>query len=394
MSQQVEATFKNLLEELFQLDKPDLDFGIYRILNLKSKEVRNFLDTELKEKIDSACSKVSGEKKSDIKAEIGKVEKYFLDNFGTGYESLSAELKNNTAKVFQENKELYLNLKSKLEAVLAAEDLKPNIYNDLYKFFNRYYEGGDFLTQPRAGDNTYMIPYNGEEVKLHWATSDQYYIKTGENFKSYIFHSGEENPSERITVEFALVEVDTGMNNNKSEKGRCFVPAENYFNWNKEIGKLVLNFHYKQPTDAEKEKWGDKQCVATENKGINEKFLLDLQKKLEELGADSNSKTQALLKFWERKTKKSTRKNGNKQENTIRDFEYHLNRYTTVNKFDYFIHKDLAGFLKKELDYFIKHEVFSLQFLTTGFSDVEAQKSIERNVLRAKVIYDIATYII
>ena len=149
-----------------------------------------------------------------VKAEIGKVEKYFLDNFGTGYESLSAELKNNTAKVFQENKELYLNLKSKLEAVLAAEDLKPNIYNDLYKFFNRYYEGGDFLTQRRAGDNTYMIPYNGEEVKLHWATSDQYYIKTGENFKSYIFHSGEENPSERITVEFALVEVDTGMNNN------------------------------------------------------------------------------------------------------------------------------------------------------------------------------------
>lgn len=33
MSEQVEASFKNLLEELFQLDKPDLDFGIYRILN-------------------------------------------------------------------------------------------------------------------------------------------------------------------------------------------------------------------------------------------------------------------------------------------------------------------------------------------------------------------------
>ena len=40
MSEQVEATFKSLLEELFQLDKPDLDFGIYRILNLKSKEVK------------------------------------------------------------------------------------------------------------------------------------------------------------------------------------------------------------------------------------------------------------------------------------------------------------------------------------------------------------------
>ena len=32
-----------LLEELFQLDKPDLDFGFYRIMHAKEAEVTRFL---------------------------------------------------------------------------------------------------------------------------------------------------------------------------------------------------------------------------------------------------------------------------------------------------------------------------------------------------------------
>ena len=33
----------------------------------------------------------------------------------------------------------------------------------------------------------YAIPYEGEEVKLHWANSDQYYIKTNEYLRDYAF---------------------------------------------------------------------------------------------------------------------------------------------------------------------------------------------------------------
>ncbi|GIW31652.1 MAG: hypothetical protein KatS3mg071_1826 [Meiothermus sp.] len=37
---------KNLLRELFQLDQPDLDFGIYRILRARDTEViRNLQDS-------------------------------------------------------------------------------------------------------------------------------------------------------------------------------------------------------------------------------------------------------------------------------------------------------------------------------------------------------------
>ena len=36
------------LRELFELDKSDLDFGIYRIMAAKNEEVNDFLDKQLK----------------------------------------------------------------------------------------------------------------------------------------------------------------------------------------------------------------------------------------------------------------------------------------------------------------------------------------------------------
>ena len=44
----------------------------------------------------------------------------------------------------------------------------------------------------------------------------------------------------------------------------------------------------------------------------------------------------------------------------------HLNDYTAKNSFDYFIHKDLGGFLRRELDFFIKNEVLVIDDLTSA----------------------------
>lgn len=46
MSQKFER-LKTLLKQLFQLDQPDLDFGLYRIMHAKSAEVTQFLDQNL-----------------------------------------------------------------------------------------------------------------------------------------------------------------------------------------------------------------------------------------------------------------------------------------------------------------------------------------------------------
>jgi adenine-specific DNA-methyltransferase len=43
MSQNYEK-LRSLLQELFQLDQPDLDFGLYRVMHAKSAEVSRFLD--------------------------------------------------------------------------------------------------------------------------------------------------------------------------------------------------------------------------------------------------------------------------------------------------------------------------------------------------------------
>ena len=43
-----------LLEELFQLDQPDLDFGFYKIMHAKAQTVSNFVQKDLLEIIKSA----------------------------------------------------------------------------------------------------------------------------------------------------------------------------------------------------------------------------------------------------------------------------------------------------------------------------------------------------
>jgi adenine-specific DNA-methyltransferase len=39
------------LKEIFQIDKPQLDFGIYRILNARADEVADYLENRLKAKV-------------------------------------------------------------------------------------------------------------------------------------------------------------------------------------------------------------------------------------------------------------------------------------------------------------------------------------------------------
>ena len=38
---------KSVLRSMFQLDRGDLDFGLYRIMNLKRAEIVSFLDNDL-----------------------------------------------------------------------------------------------------------------------------------------------------------------------------------------------------------------------------------------------------------------------------------------------------------------------------------------------------------
>jgi len=42
--QQLRKRLMDKLTELFQLDQPDLDFGFYRIMHAKARQVQEFID--------------------------------------------------------------------------------------------------------------------------------------------------------------------------------------------------------------------------------------------------------------------------------------------------------------------------------------------------------------
>jgi adenine-specific DNA-methyltransferase len=69
--------------------------------------------------------------------------------------------------------------------------------------------------------------------------------------------------------------------------------------------------------------------------------------------------------------------------------EKHLYKFTRKITSDFFIHKDLKGFLERELDYFIKTEVLDIDSL-----DTEKQRYFDRHITRAKVVKNIGKKII
>src|SRR5690606_27264258 len=161
MSQKYEK-LKALLMELFQLDQPELDFGIYRIMHAKSAEVTQFLEKDLLPQVRKAFAQYRTADKAELEKELAQAIEQAQD-LGVDPDT--------TQKV----KELRAKLSS--EAV-DIEALEADVYDHLYSFFRRYYSEGDFLSKRVYKPGVYAIPYEGEEVKLHWANADQYYIKT------------------------------------------------------------------------------------------------------------------------------------------------------------------------------------------------------------------------
>lgn len=277
---QYEQKFRDILAEILQLDQAELDFGIYRIMNQKRKDIEAFLNNRLV-------------------PEVTKI------------------------------------LKAQTSAGTDISAMENEVFSHLAKFFSRYYEGGDFISKRRYKDDAYAIPYSGEEVKLYWANADQYYIKTSEYFKNYSFVL----PTCRRKVHFVLRDADTEQNNNKAANNmeRRFQLCE-------------------------------EDCIAEEDGELNIFFTYELMPKTTKQDAlVKDAEAKIISSFAEGKyadfaelvnEKVPTEKN---KERTL--LMKHLQDYTAKNNFDYFIHKDLGGFLRRELDFYIKNEVMFLDDL-------------------------------
>lgn len=322
--------FIDLLKGIFELDKSDLDFGIYRIMNIRKNEIEKFLNEDLPKKVEETLAPFASKGKEDLLAKKAEIERQ-ASNLGI---EISA-----SPKLAEE----YASVNRELQSGTDLSALETDVYSNLFSFFNRYYDDGDFISKRRYKEGVYAIPYEGEEVKLYWANQDQYYIKTSENFKDYVF------TADGWTVHFNLVDATTEQNNNKEtdDSKRVFMlfneDEENYpgvktFECDTEKKELIVRFVFDIPADKKK-KYEEENYTRICDYIVKEhKELMNVL--LSNVSAD--------------------------KKNPLTLIQKHLKGYIAKNTFDYFIHKDLGGFLSRELDFFIKNEVMHLDDLDTS----------------------------
>lgn len=334
------------LREIFQIDRPELDFGIYRILNARAGEINDYLQNRLAEKVQQALSAGSAASAQQLQAELQEAEK-------------NAQALGVSPDAVPKVQELRAKLK---ETAAGSSEHENAVFSHLLAFFSRYYEQGDFISQRRYKGDTYAIPYAGEEVMLHWANKDQYYTKSGENFSNYSFKL-----EDGRTVHFRLAAADTAKDNRKdNDKERRFalVAAKTVTRVDENGDEVEEEL---VPVEEASGSDGNKELIirfeyAAQPKGTKQEALVT--KAVEAVLADAAVKARWL----DLGNRAPTEKN---PQRTL--LEKHLSDYTTKNTADYFIHKDLGGFLRRELDFYIKNEVMHLDDVQSAgaFADIE-----------------------
>ncbi|MCG2770384.1 MAG: site-specific DNA-methyltransferase, partial [Anaerolineae bacterium] len=362
---------KHLLRELFQFDAADLDFGIYRILNARRDEIDRFIEKDLLDAVEEGLAHLMVGEREEFETRLAQLR----DQLGTGAFDDSGAVRANyrMMPIAQE----YTRVRQQLRSLDVAEETEARIFNDLVTFFSRYYDNGDFLTERRytSRDAKYFVPYNGEEVLLHWANKDQYYVKSSERHADYRFTVGD------YTIWFRLRSAQEAQDNVKTGK-RCFVTSpEEPLDHDLATRTLTVNFEYRPLTEDEEAGYlrlfNDQQSKSNRRKTLDRPALcVALEANLLE-GLKDQRDLRARLAAVPTGSDKSL-------------LARHLNRYTARNTMDYFVHKDLGGFLRRELDFFLKNELLHLDAVVSD----DSGEVLGHVVTRMRVVREIGLRIV
>lgn len=331
--------FVNTFRKMLMLDQADLDFGIYRIMKEKREEIDRYLTgtlpNQVKELLAANTSSHTVELRQQLEQAIAQLRALGVDP-------------ETTPKV--------ISLREEIAKAGNSDELESNVYTHLTTFFSRYYEGGDFISQRRYKKDVYAIPYEGEEVKLHWANADQYYIKTAEYFRDYSFKLSDDK-----RVEFTLKDVTTEQNNNLAQNNmeRRFALCEDE-PITIDGDTLHINFTYELYPKTTKQKQLIEAAYQTVRGMLPTAFA-----ELQSLRPTESDRNRTLL-------------------------QKHLNDYVARNTFDYFIHKDLLGFLTRELDFYIKNEILviddinarSTEEFVAHLTEIKAIKAVGNSLIQ------------
>lgn len=383
---------KFFLKEMFQFNANDLDFGIYRIYNLKRKEIENFIDGKdglcLEPIIDKTLELVSNiEKQIELTNLTSYLKKYNQEN-----------LVNDTAANFNEI-QLFIDFskddseKESLTAALTAstkefnitDEIKDKIYNHILGYFEMYYSNGDFGYNNRSR-NLYKVPYeadyDGNDTMFHWKHKGSLYIKTGNSFNAIKFKLKylDKEFELRLETNNESKDEEVARNNNKDTKLKHYK-----FNRYKEkdgITRIIFNLSDSSTTKADlfksffnevilsKEKL-DRYLFADEKPIFNDltddydKILDGNVKGIGALRVNRKTLLNKVNKNFERGSKiEIIFENGQERFSdemleTIYNVDQKLNSFYIGNDSDYFIHENLQEFLTQEKERYIKNHILS-----------------------------------
>ena len=342
ITSQNQEKFQQLLRELFQFDCADLDFGIYRIMNHKRDVIEKFISEDLVKAVSEELNQGVLHDQEVAVSELQETANLVRETFGPDALDAAGKL-----LLYQETPlgKKYLKWQKRTIGARSREALETDIFNHLFAFFSRYYQDGDFISKRRySRQQRYAIPYNGEEVYLHWANSDQYYIKTAERFHDYSWSA------HGVMVHFKVRAADVEQNNVKGDK-RFFLPRIDAIAADGENQELVIPFEYRPLNEEEEDRYGRNN----QQDAIIAEFITSAS-------AQTGQSNEIVLTL-------TAERHRNADNEPVTFLEHHLRQYTRRNTSDFFIHKNLKAFLTRELDFYIKGEVLNLDDMEIAGED-------------------------
>lgn len=380
---------KYLLKEMFQFNENDLDFGIYKIYNLKRKNIEGFIDGDGENDLTPTIEKILKE----VNLENQKSDSIDLFNFlkGINKESLLNDPDSNYSKIqmafnFEDDEDKKQDLQDTLDKISKSsgltEELKDKIYNHILGFFQMYYSNGDFGYNDRSRD-VYKVPYeadyNGTDTMFHWKHKGSLYIKTGTSFNAIKFQLNGKKIEYRLETNTDSENESVARNNNKDTQLKHY-----QFNRIEKIDDAYhVIFNLAETSTSKVDIFKAVYSEVINNDDVNKylEYVKDGKKHtvFNDLGKDfdkvQNGQIKGLsaLRQSKEKVAKEAKNNFDRgvklyddikkefADDTLRILyilDQKLNSFYIGNDADYFIHENLQGFLTNEKQRFVKNYIF------------------------------------
>lgn len=339
---------QNLLGEIFRFGSADLDFGLYRLLHLKRQEIEAFLTEQLPRLSREVFASLGEDDRAHLEDEMNSLAGRIRSEINPGAlapdGAVREAYRNSPIAVVRGLVERYEEARRRLREAGISETRQNEVFNHLCNFFSRYYGDGDFIPRRRYGETeSYAVPWDGRDVSFQWATRDMHYVKSSETLKDYSFIVNTVQGDWR--VRFVLVEASVPPGDLRGER-RFFVPRPEAAVVAGADREFQLPFEFRPLTEDEVERHGANAAAQEAVLAAAGEAILDAVGDVTlraVLAADQCTGLEA---------------NDNRPEISL--LSKHLRHFTRRQTSDFFVHRNLRGFLERELEFYLKDQVLNI----------------------------------